>query len=336
MANVYVGESKALVFPVMCEGHLKLEYDDTNTADSKGNLWDLDESFVIEALFTPYDVNGNASSEVTDSTKTVPTGTANTTESGAYFGADRHSHKMMLFYNDYFRLYLENTTSHNKNQPAEYKIVAYIADITTGSAVYTTVQTDTVIKAINTLYGYYDVNGFYNGNTTSLTLLQADTTVSSNTITFPSGSANVAKLAVGSEIFNSSGVSLGTVASIPSSTTITVADASNHTAQIYVSQPKEAFYIEQIYKVSCVYNTGGSVDIYLNNTLLKTHSYTTSPTFDFKNDDCFIGQDGTNKNTQFMGELFEIAMFKGRKPSATTNTLSPSYSNILFYYSFGE
>ena len=158
MANVYVGESKALVFPVMCEGHLKLEYDDTNTADSKGNLWDLDESFVIEALFTPYDVNGNASSEVTDSTKTVPIGTANTTESGVYFGADRHSHKMMLFYNDYFRLYLENTTSHNKNQPAEYKIVAYIADITTGSAVYTTVQTDTVIKSINTLHGYYDVN----------------------------------------------------------------------------------------------------------------------------------------------------------------------------------
>ena len=336
MANVYVGESKALVFPVMCEGHLKLEYDDTNTADSKGNLWNLDESFVVEALFTPYDVNGNASSEVTDSTKTVPIGTANTTESGVYFGADRLSHKMMLFYNEYFRLYLENTTSHNKNQPAEYKIVAYIADTTSGSAVYTTVQTGTVIKAINTLHGYYDVNGFYNGNTTSLTLLQADTTVSSNTITFPSGSANVAKLAVGSEIFNSSGISLGTVASIPSSTTITVADASNHTAQIYVSQPKEAFYIEQIYKVSCVYNTGGSVDIYLNNTLLKTHSYTTSPTFDFKNDDCFIGQDGTNKNTQFMGELFEIAMFKGRKPSATTNTLSPSYSNILFYYSFGE
>ena len=335
MANVYVGESKALVFPVMCEGHLKIEYDDTNTADSKGNLWNLDESFVVEALFTPYDVNGNASSEVTDSTKTVPTGTANTTESGAYFGADRHSHKMMLFYNEYFRLYLENTTSHNKNQPAEYKIVAYIADTTSGSAVYTTVQTGTVIKAINTLHGYYDVNGFYNGNTTSLTLLQADTTVSGNTITFPNGSANVDKLATGSEIFNANGVSLGTV-TVASSTTVTVADASNHTAKIYVSQPKEAFYIEQIYKVSCVYNTGGSVDIYLNNTLLKTYSYTTSPTFDFKNDDCFIGQDGTNKNTQFMGELFEIAMFKGRKPSATTNTLSPSYSNILFYYSFGE
>jgi len=341
MANIYVGESKALVFPVMCEGHLKLEYDDTNTADSKGNLWNLDESFVVEALFTPYDVNGNTSSEVTDSTKTVPIGTANTTESGVYFGADRLSHKMMLFYNEYFRLYLENTTSSNTNQPAEYKIVAYIADITTGSAVYTTVQTDTVIKAINTLYGYYDADGFYNGNATSLTKLDEATIDNTNTSIIELDTAsNTSKVGVGEEIFNSSGISKGTITSIDTTQgTLTMNTAQGQAATGYTayhSQPREAFYIEQIYKVSCVYNTGGSVDIYLNNTLLKTHSYTTSPTFDFKNDDCFIGQDGTNKNTQFMGELFEIAMFKGRKPSATTNTLSPSYSNILFYYSFGE
>ena len=351
MANIYVGESKALVFPVMSEGYLKMEYDDTNTADSKGNLWNLSESFVVEAIITPYDVNGNASAEVTTSTKTVPEGATNSTQCGAYFGfndesppvSHRYTHKMMIFYNEYFRLYLENTTAHNKNQPAEYKIVAYVADTTSGSAVYTTVQSDAVIKPINTLHGYVNttsadtkLEAYYEGISTNKTLLQADTTVSSNTITFPSGAANVAKLAVGSEIFNGSGVSLGTVASIPTTTTITVADASNHTAKIYVSQPKEAFYVEQTFKISCVYNVGGSVNIYLNNQIIKMHTYSSAPTFEFKADDCFIGQDGSNKNTQFMGELYEIAMFKGRKPSPTVNTLSPSYSNILFYYSFGE
>tara|TARA_R100000781_G_scaffold76230_2_gene47383 strand:- start:7569 stop:8621 length:1053 start_codon:yes stop_codon:yes gene_type:complete len=350
MANVYVGESKALVFPVMSEGYLKMEYDDSNTTDSKGNLWKLSESFVVEAIITPYDVNGNASAEVTTSTKTVPTGTSNSTQSGTYFGVNRHSHKMMIFYNEYFRLYLENTTSHNKNQPAEYKIVAYIADITSGSPVYTTVQSNAVIKPINTLHGYVNttsadtkLEAYYEGISTNKTLLQADTSKSGNTITFPASSSNdwlgntsVAKLAVGSEIFNDSGVSLGTVASTPSLNTITVADASNHTAKIYVSQPKEAFYVEQTFKISCVYNVGGSVNIYLNNQILKMYSYSSSPTFAFKADDCFIGQDGSNKNTQFMGELYEIAMFKGRKPSPTINTLSPSYSNILFYYSFGE
>jgi len=343
MANIYVGESKALVFPVMSEGYLKIEYDDTNTSTSKGSLWNLSESFVVEAIITPYDVNGNGITQVTDSTKTVPNGTTNSTQSGTYFGSNRYSHEMMIFYNEYFRLYLKNTTAHNKNQPAEYKIVAYIADISSGSPVYTTVQSNAVIKPINTLHGYVDatdadtkLEAYYEGISTNKTLLQADTTVSSNTITFPSGAANVAKLAVGSEIFNGSGVSLGTVVSIPTTTTITVADASNHTAKIYVSQPKEAFYVEQTFKISCVYNVGGSVNIYLNNQIIEMHSYSSAPTFEFKADDCFIGQNGSNKNTQFMGELYEIAMFKGRKPSPTINTLSPSYSNILFYYSFGE
>ena len=243
--------------------------------------------------------------------------------------------------------YLENTTAHNKNQPAEYKIVAYIADITSGSPVYTTVQSNAVIKPINTLHGYVDTSApleaYYEGISTNKTLLQADTTVNSNTITFPASSSNdwlgntsVSKLAIGSEIFNDSGLSIGTVTSTPSLNTITVADASNHTSKIYVSQPKEAFYVEQTFKISCVYNTGGSVNIYLNNQIIEMHSYSSSPTFEFKADDCFIGQDGSNKNTQFMGELYEIAMFKGGKPSPTINTLSPSYSNILFYYSFGE
>jgi hypothetical protein len=339
MANIYVGESKALVFPVMSEGYLKMEYDDTNTSNAKGNLWNLSESFVVEAIITPYDVNGNGITQVTDSTKTVPNGTTNSTQSGTYFGSNRYSHEMMIFYNEYFRLYLKNTTAHNKNQPAEYKIIAKVADISSGGPVYTEVESNAVIKPINTLHGYVDTSApleaYYEGISTNKTLLQADTTENSNTITFPNGAANVAKLAVGSEIFNDAGVSLGTVTSL-TTTTVTVADASSHTAKIYVSQPKEAFYVEQTFKISCVYNVGGSVNIYLNNQIIEMHSYSSAPTFEFKADDCFIGQNGSNKNTQFMGELYEIAMFKGRKPSPTINTLSPSYSNILFYYSFGE
>ena len=50
MANVYVGDSKALVFPVMCDGHLKLEYDDTNISTSKGNFWNHTGNFVLEAI----------------------------------------------------------------------------------------------------------------------------------------------------------------------------------------------------------------------------------------------------------------------------------------------
>jgi len=54
------------------------------------------------------------------------------------------------------------------------------------------------------------------------------------------------------------------------------------------------------------------------------------------NEDCFIGQDGTNISTQFMGELYEIGMKKGVQPSASTHTLEAGYSDIIFYYRFGD
>jgi hypothetical protein len=325
MANVYLGNSKALVFPVMSDGYLKIPYADSNISTSKGNLWNLSEGFVIEALITPYDVNGNATDEVLTSTKTVPIGTTNSTQSGTYFGTGRHSHKMMLFYNTKFQLYLENTTVHNKNQPAEYRIGVGVDGLSSD------ITTPTLIRPVNTLHGYYDENGYYNDMSTSLTLLQADSTVSGNTITLTS--SNVSKLATGSEIFNANGVSLGTV-TIASSTTITVADASNHTAKIYVSQPKEAFYVEQIYKITCVYHYGGSIQIMLNNQQIGR--YDAPASFSFNASDCFIGKDGTNKNTQFMGELYEIALYKGSKASPTLVTLTPSYSSIMFYYRFGD
>lgn len=341
IANVYVGESRKLVFPVMCDGFLKIEYDNTNTTTSKGNFWNHSDSFIFETIITPYDVNGfghetDSSKDTLDSIKTPPspiTGeTLSNFESGVFFGSNRFTHKMMLFYNEYFQVYLENTTTHNFNQPAEYKIVVKVADDSTSD----TISTDTVIKSINTLHGFYDADGYYVDNTTSLTKLQGDTTESSNTITFPNGAANVAKITVGSELFNSSGVSLGLVTAKPTTTTVTVADASNHTAAIYVSQPREAFYTEQLFKISCVYNKGGSIDIYLNNSLIKSQDLSNVSTFAFKADDAFIGKDGTNSNTQFMGELYETSLSKGNTPSQSLTTLSPSYSNILFYYTFGE
>ena len=334
----------------MCDGYLKIEYDDTNTSTSKGNLWNHDGSFVFETIITPYDVNGfghatNSTKDTLDSIKTPPSPAASDSisnfESGAYFGTSRFSHQMMLFYNEYFQVYLENTTAHNFNQPAEYKIVVEIEGIEAPIA------TEAVIKSINTLHGYYDPNGYYDGNSTSLTKLQGDTTVSGNVITFPNGGSDtigtdsVATLNVGSELFNSNGVSLGVITAKNNTLQVTVADASNHTSAIYVSQPREAFYVEQLYKISCVFNKGGSIDIYLNNSLIKSEKFSSEPTFAFKADDVFIGQNaslssGSREHSQFMGELYEVSLSKGNQPSQSLNTLSPSYSNILFYYTFGE
>jgi len=138
VANVYIGDSKALVFPVMCDGYLKLDADTVGTAASKGNFWNHTDNFTIEAIITPYDVNGNghgsADVDTKTSTRTPPSPAEDETEtnfqSARYFGTgnlltdhitNRLSHKMMLFYNNNFKFYLQNTTTTNYNQPAEYK-----------------------------------------------------------------------------------------------------------------------------------------------------------------------------------------------------------------------
>ena len=215
MPGVFVGNTKSLVFPVMCDAYLQLKYADKNDSAStvlglRQGLWGHNTSFSIEAIITPYDVNGFGSltgGGVIDSEKTPPsigTNTANLThyQSQDYFTpANRNTHKMMIFHSDGFELYLQNTTSHNFNQPAEYKLCAKI-----GSEI---VETNTIISPRERLYGYYDVSGFYDGVSTRLKQFDDATTKPNGSTTVTCESTHL--LAVGKEIFNANGVSLGTV-----------------------------------------------------------------------------------------------------------------------------
>lgn len=369
MANVYIGDSKALVFPVMCDGYLKLDADTVGTAASKGNFWNHTDNFTIEAIITPYDVNGNGRFQDDDiniredtitSTRTPPTPTDNSPsnfnlyQSSRYFGTgdytnhvtNRLSHKMMLFYNNKFKFYLQNTTTTNYNQPAEYKLCV---DFTNTSGLTTTVSSDNpIITAVNTLHGYYDSNGYYEKHNTSLTKLTSVASITGTQLSFTSGTspektAIMRKLGThsngGSEIFSSGGVSLGKVISKNATTaTLSLSQSSTITGDVYISQPREALYLEEVYKVSCSYRKNGQIELYVNNQSIKTQTLSV-PTFEFdsttNNGESRIGK-GTLTSEQFMGELFEISMHKGKEPSLTINTLTPSYSNILFYYTFGE
>ena len=203
--STHVGDTRALVFPVLCDGHLKIEYDDYNSNDltgsntidtSKHPLWDYGGPFSIEAIITPYDVNGighrTSGQGRLDSTKTPPSpnlslddqaDTTSNYESVSYFGAGRSTHKMMIFSNSYLKFYLQNTTSSNFNQPAEYKMVVEITD-SVGTPITHTVDTDgAVFTSKKSLIGYYDADGFYNGITTDKTKITASATGSLPTAT---------------------------------------------------------------------------------------------------------------------------------------------------------
>ena len=204
-STAHVGESRALVFPVMCNGYLQLDYSENNNSNYKHNLWGhKDEGFTFEAIVSPYDVNGighrTSGLGRLDSTKTPPSpnlslddhaDTTSNYQSVSYFGSGRNTHKMMLFHNPYFQFYLENTTSSNFNQPAEYKLVCKLIS---GSKTHT-IESDAVITSSNRLKGYYDSGGFYeNGGlvsdktqlttTANVAFEQATVTISGNLDSF--------------------------------------------------------------------------------------------------------------------------------------------------------
>jgi len=59
--SIFTGKQRSLVFPVMCNGFLTLDYSDNIASTGTGipyGLWDLDNNFTFECVLTPYEING--------------------------------------------------------------------------------------------------------------------------------------------------------------------------------------------------------------------------------------------------------------------------------------
>ena len=359
--NAYVGNPYKLVFPLLSSGYLEINYDETVTpvgssatvvSDARERkIWGHTGAFTLECMITPYDVNGSAktgASEfgVLDSTKTPPypsdtlSNRSSTYQSTSILGTSSGTKytdsplKMMLFHNTNVKLYLENTTDNSYNQPAEYKIVAEFKR-TGGTTIK--LETDTVIKAENKLTGYYDPYGYYDGIATSLTKLDdASRDISNTSMIELDTSSNVNKVGKGTELFDQTGTSIGKVVSIDTNAgTLTMSQVQSASiGSVYISQLKEALYLEQMYKISFTY-LPNAAEIYLNNNLVASMSHTESTVVIHPSDIRICGSGTTSE--QFYGELYEIALHKGNSINTTTQkTLSPSYSNIFFYFRFGE
>ena len=172
MQNVLLGNKKGLVFPVMCNGLIKVGYQD-NVPDVSDNddasddvpygIWGHSGSFTLDAIITPYEINGSG---VTDSQKVLPTGTVGSANlaSSASGGSDfiRATHKMTLFHSTKLKVFLVNDTdfhldspnyiTHTTNNPASYKLEV---QITTGTGT-TTLTSGVLIKPSVTQPFTYD------------------------------------------------------------------------------------------------------------------------------------------------------------------------------------
>ena len=143
--SIFAGKQKSLVFPIMCNGFLTIDYaknvpDATTSADTSDDIpygiWAHQGSFTFEAIVTPYDINGSGtytSNQVhlpqNSSKKIFPesaqtSGFVSTEESSLYmYKGERLDHRMTLFYSPTFQVFLQNVSKHNYRNPAEYKIV---------------------------------------------------------------------------------------------------------------------------------------------------------------------------------------------------------------------
>jgi len=152
-----------------------------------------------------------------------------------------------------------------------------------------------------------------------------------NNVEVASGEAE--DIGKGSKIYDSTAKLIGTVLSVATDTiTLAATPATNITSTVYTDHLKEAMYLEQMFKISLVSFKNGSLELHLNNELIAKTPHSLGG-IQLHASDCKIGR-GANNNEQFFGELFEICMTTANRPSPTLKTLSPGFSDILFYYTF--
>ena len=388
MYEIFAGKKRSLVFPVMCNGHVKIDYSD-NIADTSGDsdttddvgygLWGNTGSFSFEAIVTPYDVNGfgtytnntlsSRGGVFSPSKKVMPAldqstftaGTEGTFYNEAYLTRTaRLTHEMMLFHNSNFKIYLKNNTTHNENNPAQYKIFAEMTIGTgTGATTTTISSSDSVIlPAHGTQFVYSDADSTLGLNSKNRKLYQKKTTftgasTSSASIT---GVASVTGLHVNQEVFihsNQTATSLGTIASFPNSSTIRLnanspVTISSTTTNLFIPTTKHASYIDDTFHIGFSFNgRNKTMKLFLDGVEIAsgTHAFSGTQAFQFAREDSYIGANGSAStgaasavtNKQFMGEIHEMC-FLGLSKSTFSDfeTLNPDFDSTLMYLQFEE
>lgn len=375
MYQVLAGKKRSLVFPVMCNGFVKLDYSDnvvdTNSDGDTSNdiaygIFDHQGSFTFEAIITPYDINGYGRQSVsgsipsfTASKKIMPSNSHQSTpanyQSELYLpvNSGRLTHEMKIFSNDKFSVSLVNATSFNENQPAEYKIKVSMdiggttETFTTSNAVITA-NKSSMLKWTTT----DEREGFDSNGRKVFDILGSVFSHSGAVIQLIGSVEN--QCHTGQELFIRDGfafTSIGTIASINGTTDVTLNASYSPTlsngTKVFIHSRKEASYINNTYQIGVIYNQiGNEIKIFLNGIRVLDSSHTQSGTFAFGRTDSFIGANGTGAtgtlsaitNKQFMGEMHEIAITNTAKTTKFPNrqTLLPSLNNTLLYLRFEE
>tara|TARA_R100001377_G_scaffold85120_1_gene70371 strand:- start:1162 stop:2283 length:1122 start_codon:yes stop_codon:yes gene_type:complete len=370
----------------MCNAHVKIDYSDNipkgadNTPASSDDvvygLWDLKDAFTIETTITPYDVNGYGSGTtlniqtIENSKKILPAINGSATDTNYlshYYLSEsaKLTHEMRIFHSTKVQVSLVNVTTHNHNQPAEYKIrFKLILGSTTK-----TLDSPVLIKpssginwplANNTTNsltkGLFDADGKYTHSFERTTHSSGN---NGTTLVFTSPTLAEANFYNGQELFiSNNGIpeSIGTIKhvrvtgesnALPPVELNTSQSTALNSTDIYVKTLQHPSYVDNFNHIAATYDDNSKLmSIYLDSRLVAsaTHDATGSNLFVFDKEDFYLGANGTGgkgantsvSNNQFMGELHEFAISSIAKNNFNVFNLTPRYANTLLYFRFEE
>ena len=375
MYDILTGKQRALVFPVMCNGYVKIDYSDNvpdSTDDVGYGIWSHSGDFTFESIVTPYDINGAFNTTLrgrtlTASTKVMPNNghqsALSSYQSQIYLRmVDRIAHEMRIFSSTNFYISLKNATTTTANQPAEYKILVGIK-LSSGAVQEFLTDSAVILPSRDRSWVYSSTNIVSGLNEEGRIKYELATYVndgsgsawSSGDDEIPVLNQNIfTTLSKGEPLFIKDGFTFTQIGTIDdtdtSANTITLESAYNaelaHLTPLYVKTYQDPTYINNSFHIACTYaETPKELKIYLNGLLVKTATHGQSGTFSFEDEDLFIGATGggatgalsTIANKQFMGEMHEMCLTSviRRRFPSITNLL-PNYNDTLFYFRFEE
>jgi hypothetical protein len=381
MYRVLTGKQRSLVFPVMANACVKINYNDNipvgddgfyQTADDVTyGIWGHQDSFTIEATVTPYDVNGygkhslgshSVSPPSTEKVMPAPNNdqlaTPDSYLSDLYMSrTDRLTHEMAVFHSTNVQLYLVNTTEHNENSPAEYKI-RFMVNIG-GTAV--TLDSPTVFKSVfgKSLTTPTNTDSVIINEEGKVTHEKIATITTQLATLVLDGDYRTKFHFPNQEIFIKDGFSaklLGKTTNRTGNVTTTLTLDTSYDSHLYdgvdifLPTLKHPAYISNFNHIAATYNESTKeMSIYYDNNLVANTFHTATTTFSFRSnitneEDLFLGANGTNAtgtnsaktNKQFMGELHEFAISAIASNNFNVFNLTPRYAHTLLYFRFEE
>ena len=369
MYQILAGKKRSLVFPVMCNGFVKLDYSDnvvdTNSdADTSNDIaygiFDHEGSFTFEAIIIPYDINGygidsitgsiptfvlnNLSKKIMPSSNAIKRAFPAQYQSELYLpnpvvGSSRLTHEMRIFSNDKFSVSLLNATSFTENQPAEYKIKVSMDIGGTTETFTTTSAVITANKSAMFKWGSVsDAEGFDSNGRKVFDLLSTVDDHTGAVIELNGSSENLCH--AGQELFIRDGftfTSIGTIASINGTTSVTLNASYSPTlsngTKLFIHSRKDASYINNTYHIGVVHNQiGNEIKIFLNGIRVLDSSHTQTGTFAFGRTDSFIGATGagaTGANSATTNKQFMGEMHEMAITNIAKTTKFPNKQTLL-------